>query len=214
MFWKEKFINNFHLLFNWFRGSIAIFINRLGFPSLKSKMVQNINPTELIEKTAEELKKITELKPPIWAYYVKTGMNKERAPIRNDWWYTRAAAILRSIYILGPIGVSKLRTKYGGKKNRGHKPDKVYKSSGNIIRKILQQLEKAGFLIEEKKGIHKGRKITKKGKELLDNISKQIKPEVKIEKPKEKKVEQRIEKKEEKPKETKKEGKKKENGKV
>jgi len=198
-------------------------------------MVQNINPTELIEKTAEELKKITELKPPVWAYYVKTGVNKERAPIRNDWWYVRTAAILRSIYILGPIGVSKLRTKYGGKRNKGHKPDRVYKSSGNIIRKILQQLEKTGFLTEEKKGIHKGRKITKKGKEFLDNISKQIKPEVRIEKAekeevkenkKEVKVEKEAKKREikkkemkdegKKPeeKESKKEGEKKENGKV
>lgn len=177
-------------------------------------MVYNIKPEELIEKTAIELEKIAELKPPIWAFYVKTGANKERPPIRNDWWYIRAAAILRSIYNLGPIGVSKLRTKYGGKRNRGHKPDRVYKSSGNIIRKILQQLEKAGFLTEEKKGIHKGRKITKKGKEFLDNISKQIKPAVVIEKPKKEKVEQKIEKKEEKPKEDTKQVKKKENGKV
>ena len=137
--------------------------------------IYDVNPNELIEKAAEELKKIPEIKPPTWAAYVKTGANKERPPLKNDWWYARTAAILRTIYILGPIGVSKLRIKYGGKRNRGHKPDKVYKSSGNIIRKVLQQLEKAGFVSEIKVGIHKGRKITPKGKSFLDKIAKQIK---------------------------------------
>ena len=173
-------------------------------------MVYNIDSNELIEKTALELKKIPEMKQPEWASFVKTGVNKERPPIRNDWWYVRAAAILRTIYKLGPIGVSKLRAKYGGKRNRGNKPDKVYKSSGNIIRKILQQLEKAGFLIEEKSGVHKGRKLTKKGKEFLDNISKQISPVVKIEKVKKEKIKE--EKAEEKVKEIKEE--KKEDGKI
>ncbi len=139
-------------------------------------MVQNIKPNELIEKITKELKKIPEIKPPEWAAFVKTGVNKQRPPLQNDWWYVRAAAILRTVYIKGPIGVNKLRTKYGGKKNMGYKPDKVHKSSGNIIRKTLQQLQKAGFLIEEKKGIHKGRKMTKKGKDFLKNISNQIKP--------------------------------------
>ena len=150
-------------------------------------MVQNIKPNELIEKTAIELKKIPEIKPPVWSVFVKTGVNKERPPLRNDWWYVRAAAVLRSVYLRGPMGVSKLRTKYGSKRNMGYKPDRVYKGSGNILRKILQQLEKAGLLIEEKKGVHKGRKVTKKGKEFLDNISKQIKPVV-IGKKKEEKV--------------------------
>ena len=45
------------------------------------------------------------------------------------------------IYRHGPIGVSKLRTKYGGKKNRGHKPEHFYKGSGSVARKVLQQFE-------------------------------------------------------------------------
>src|SRR4030043_331646 len=114
--------------------------------------IYDVNPNELIEKAAEELKKIPEIKPPIWAAYAKTGVNKERPPLKNDWWYTRTAALLRKIYILGPVGVSKLRVKYGSKRNMGHTPDRVYKSSGNIIRKSLQQLEKAGFVTEVKAG--------------------------------------------------------------
>ena len=129
---------------------------------------------ELIEKAAEGLKKIPEIKPPDWAAFVKTGMHKERPPANNDWWYLRAASVLRTIYRLGPVGVSKLRTKYGGKKNRGVKKEHFYKGSGNILRKALQQLEKAGFVKFTEKGIRKGRVITPKGKSFLDKIAAQI----------------------------------------
>ena len=124
-------------------------------------------PNKLISKTAEKLKKIEQIKPPEWVAWVKTGVHKERPPIQKDWWYIRAAAILRSVYKLGPIGVSKLRTKYGGKKNRGMKPEEFRKGSGNIIRKILQQLESAGLIEKGKKGVHKGRIITPRGTKLL-----------------------------------------------
>ena len=136
--------------------------------------IYDIDQSELVEKAAEELKKIKEIEPPAWAAYVKTGMHKERPPIKQDWWYTRAAAILRYIYRVKLIGVSKLRTRYGGKKNKGHKPSHFYKGSGNIIRKILQQLEKAGFLKKTEKDVHKGREITPKGKSFLDKIATQI----------------------------------------
>ncbi|MBI2541185.1 30S ribosomal protein S19e [Candidatus Woesearchaeota archaeon] len=129
---------------------------------------------ELILKTAEELKKIPEIKPPEWALFVKTGMHKERPPVKDDWWYTRAASVLRAVYRLGPIGTEKLRTKYGGKKNRGVKKEHFFKGSGNILRKSLQQLEKAGLVKFTENGVHKGRVITPKGRSLLDKIAVQI----------------------------------------
>ncbi len=134
----------------------------------------DVDPQELILKTAEELKKVQEIKAPAWAAFVKTGMHKERPPVNSDWWYVRTASVLRKIYRLGPIGVSKLRTEYGGKKNRGVKKEHVYKGSGNIVRKSLQQLEKAGFVKFAEKGVHKGRIITPKGKSFLDKIATQI----------------------------------------
>ena len=131
-------------------------------------------PQELINKAAEELKKIPEIKAPSWAQFVKTGMHKERPPVDEDWWYVRSASVLRNIYRYGPVGVSKLRTKYGGKKNRGVKKEHFYKGSGNILRKALQQLEKAGFVKFAEKGVHKGRIITPKGKSFLDKIATKI----------------------------------------
>jgi small subunit ribosomal protein S19e len=137
--------------------------------------IYDVAQTELVEKTAQELKKVDAIESPEWASYVKTGAHKERVPSNPDWWYLRAASVLRVVYKLGPIGVSKLRGKYGGKRNRGVKPEKFYKASGNIIRKILQQLEKAELVRKEGKRIHKGRTITSKGVSLLNKVAAQIK---------------------------------------
>jgi len=136
--------------------------------------VYDVDANELIEKAAKELKKIAELKMPDWAFFVKTGVHKERQPVSGDWWYVRAASILRKLYLASPIGVSKLRTKYGGKKNRGNKPGRFYKGGGKVIRSILQQLEKAEFIKKAEKGVHKGRVITKKGKSFLDKLAKSL----------------------------------------
>jgi len=129
------------------------------------------NTNELIEAVAEDLKKIPEISPPAWSSFVKTGRHKERPPARGDWWHVRAAAVLRSVKRLGPVGVSKLRSKYGGKKNRGAAAEHAYKGSGNILRKVLQQLEKAGLVKQSSRGIHKGRVITPKGQSVLDKAA-------------------------------------------
>lgn len=134
----------------------------------------DVDAQELLEKAAIELKKIPELKAPEWAPFVKTGVHKERPPADGNWWYIRSASILRTVYRQGPIGVSKLRSKYGGKKNRGVKKEHFYKGSGSILRKSMQQLEKAGFVKIVEKGIHKGRVISPKGKAFLDKIAAQI----------------------------------------
>ena len=134
----------------------------------------DVDATELIEELAKELQKIDTISPPEWASFVKTGASKERPPARQDWWYVRAASVLRKVRVKGPIGVSKLRLFYGGQKNRGHKPEIFKKSSGSILRKILQQLEKSELVKKDKKGVHKGRVITPKGIKLMDNVSKKI----------------------------------------
>ncbi len=133
-----------------------------------------VNPNDLIKQAADQLKKEKLVQPPEWSGFVKTGHHKERLPDSPDWWYHRSAAILRAIANLGPVGTEKLRTKYGGKKNRGHKPEHVYKASGSIIRKSLQQLEKAELIKQVEKGAHKGRILTPKGVSFLDKIAVQI----------------------------------------
>jgi len=119
----------------------------------------------VIDNVAKELKQY--IKQPEWTPYVKTGNHKERPPADKDWFFTRTASILRTVGLKGPIGVAKLRTKYGGRKNRGYKPEHFVKGSGNIIRKALQELDKAQLTIQAEKGVHKGRILTPKGQSLL-----------------------------------------------
>jgi len=162
-------------------------------------IVYDVDGNDLIEEVAKELAKKDNLKAPDWSGYIKTGPAKDRVPVRTDWWYVRAAAILRSFYrSKGPLGVQKLRIKYGSKKNRGHKPEKFYKSSGKIIRTIIQQLEKEELVKIAEVGVHKGRVIAPKGRSLLDKTASLVLGK----KPKAPKVEE-APKKEEKPKEDK-----------
>lgn len=128
-----------------------------------------IQSHEYNKKLAEALKQMPEFKMPQWANFVKTSVAKERPPIEEDWWNKRAASILRQLYIHGTVGVGRLRTRYGGRKNRGRKPEKFKKGSGKIVRTILQQSESAGFVekVKEKKA---GRRLTEKGKQFLDSI--------------------------------------------
>jgi small subunit ribosomal protein S19e len=119
----------------------------------------------VIDNVAKQLKEF--IKQPEWTPYVKTGTSKQRPPADKDWFFTRTAAVLRTVSLKGPIGVSKLRTKYGGRKNRGVKPEKFFKGSGSILRKALQELDKAGLTVQAEKGLHKGRVVTPKGQSLL-----------------------------------------------
>ncbi len=135
--------------------------------------VYSVEGGEYNAKLASELKKIPEFEMPEWAHYVKTSSTKERPPVNADWWFIRASSILRQIYLKGTVGVGRLSTKYGSKLNRGMRPPIVYGGSKKVIRVILQQAEKAGFLEtipKEFDGKH-GRKLTKKGKEFLDQAA-------------------------------------------
>jgi len=132
---------------------------------------------ELIRRVARRLKEEYEqIRPPAWAFYAKTGAHKDRPPEDPDWWYVRAASILRKLYKAGePLGIETFRTIYGGRKNRGVKPERFAKAGGNAIRKILQQLEAAG-LVAKVPG--KGRVITPLGVSLLDRTAKEIAEEL------------------------------------
>ncbi len=136
----------------------------------------------LIKRVAEKLKKdYPQIKPPVWAYFAKTGVHKERPPEDKDWWYIRAASMLRKMYKSGePIGIETFRVIYGGRQNRGVAPEKFRKGSGSVVRKILQQLEQAGLV---KKVPGKGRTLTPAGRSLLDRTAKEIMEELVKERP-------------------------------
>ena len=133
--------------------------------------IKEVDPQKLINELKEELKKYPELAPPEWVMFVKSSHGSERPPEQKDFWYIRMAAIMRRLYLDGPVGVSRLRSYFARRKRRGRRPRKTAKASGNIIRKILQKLEKAGFAMQVKGG----RILTPKGRSLLDKIAEKVK---------------------------------------
>ncbi len=122
-----------------------------------------------MSKLVEEISKVKEVVAPDWAVFVKTGAHKERPPVQDNWWQLRAASVLLKVNKYGPVGVNRLAKQYGGRKNRGHKPEKKYAGSRNIVRKVMQQLEKAGLVQANKTG-SAGKVLTKKGKELIKKV--------------------------------------------
>ena len=134
--------------------------------------VYDVPAEKLILKVSEKLKENDKIVPPEWAEFAKTGIHTERAPVQQDWWYTRAASIMRKLYVKGPMGTSKLAGEYGGFNDRGCKPNKAVKGSRNIVRKCLVQLQDAGLL--EATQDKQGRKISPAGQKLLDNSAKEV----------------------------------------
>ncbi|MCE4604645.1 MAG: 30S ribosomal protein S19e [Aeropyrum sp.] len=136
----------------------------------------------LIRRVAAKLKeKYPQVKPPVWAYFAKTGPHKERPPVDRDWWYIRAASILRKLYKSPePVGVEAFRVIYGGRQNRGSAPEHFRKAGGSVPRNILQQLEEAGLVV---KIPGKGRTLSPAGRSLLDTTAKEILQELAKERP-------------------------------
>ena len=131
--------------------------------------VYDINPDKLIKKLAVHLKQnFEEITPPSWAYFAKTAVHRERPPQDKEWWYIRCASLLRKLYIIGPIGISRMRKEYGGRKRKGRSSEHTWKGGGASVRNPLQQLEKIGLV--EKKSIE-GRQITSQGRSLLDKLT-------------------------------------------
>ncbi|MEA3200909.1 MAG: small subunit ribosomal protein S19e [Thermoplasmata archaeon] len=133
--------------------------------------VYDVPAEPLIRSVAGKLKGEKGVAPPAWAPFVTTGIHAEKPPVEADWWHVRAAAVLRKVYVMGPVGTERLRSEFGGARDRGSKPNRAKKGSGSVIRECLQQLEKSG-LVENVKG--EGRRVSAKGRSLLDNAAHEV----------------------------------------
>ncbi|XP_031559276.1 40S ribosomal protein S19-like [Actinia tenebrosa] len=133
--------------------------------------VKDVNAHDFVKAMAAFLKKSGNLKVPDWVDLVKTGKYKELAPYDSDWYYVRAAAVLRHVYLRGGVGVGALTKVYGGSKNRGVAPSHFVKGSSSIARSVLKSLEQMK-LIEKKEG--GGRFITSQGQRDMDRIAGQV----------------------------------------
>lgn len=137
--------------------------------------VYDVPTDKLVDVVTEKLTANDKIVAPDWAGFVTTGIHREKPPVQDDWWQRRAAAVLRKVYTQGPIGTERLRAEFGGPRDRGSRPNRAAKGSGSIVREILQQLEAAGFVANEK---GKGRRVTAAGQKLLDNSAHEVKQKV------------------------------------
>ena len=78
--------------------------------------------------------------------------------------------IVTESVINGPIGISDLRSEYGGKKQVGYNIAHHKKAGGAIVRKALQQLEVAGYITKKSKG----RTISDEGMKKVDRMATDI----------------------------------------
>lgn len=131
----------------------------------------------LIEAISEELKSKDKIfQPPKWANFVKLSVAQENAPEqRKDWWFIRVASVLRKIYLYGPMGVMHLRKMYGGRLNRGSKPERTVRGSGAIVRHAIHQLEKGGYVTLV---AGEGRVVTPAGRSFVDSMAYKVKQQL------------------------------------
>src|SRR5437870_6872804 len=120
----------------------------------------------LIEPRKEKLQSEGKIKPPEWASFARTGVHPEKASVQKDWWYRRVAAVLRKVYLHGPVGTSRLAAEFGGRRDDGSAPYHPRRGSRSIAREAMQQLEALGLLTKTDK---KGRSISAQGRKLLES---------------------------------------------
>ncbi|KAI2631037.1 40S ribosomal protein S19 [Hypoxylon sp. NC1633] len=131
--------------------------------------VRDVDAQKFINAYAAFLKRQGKLPIPGWVDTVKTGPSRELPPQNIDWFYVRAAAVARHVYMRKTVGVGRLRKAHGTAKNRGTRPSKHVDGSASVDRKIMQALEKIGVLEQDEEV--GGRRITQSGQRDLDRIA-------------------------------------------
>ena len=130
--------------------------------------VRDVAAPKFIAAYAEMLKNQDKFIVPKWVDTVKTGVHKELAPYDPDWYFIRAAAIARKIYLREGTGVGALKKRFGGSYRRGARPEVHQDAAGGLIRTILLALDELKITEKCSKG---GRKITRSGQQTLDLVA-------------------------------------------
>ena len=133
--------------------------------------VRDVTAAQFIAAYAEVLKNNDKFVVPKWADVVKTGVHKELAPYDPDWYFVRAAAVARKIYLRQGTGVGALKKRFGGAYRRGAAPEKHQDAAGGIIRNILLTLDDLKITEKMPQG---GRKVTRIGQQALDLVAGQV----------------------------------------
>jgi small subunit ribosomal protein S19e len=151
-------------------NSIEINQKKSGFTLL------DVPANKFINQVASFLKEKNIIKIPKYAPLVKTSRANDCEPIDPDYFYYKAAAIIRKLYLTKSknIGVGSLRVMFSKKERRGSQPPKTFRAGGKIIREIVIQLKNADYVknYERKEDeTNSGLYLTKKGRSELDKIA-------------------------------------------
>ena len=133
--------------------------------------VRDVQSDKFIAAYAEVLKNNDKFIVPKWVDIVKTGCHKELPPMDVDWYYVRAAAIARKIYLRQGTGIGALKKRFGGSYRRGAAPERHQDAAGGLIRTILLNLDDLNMTEKCEKG---GRKVTRSGQQALDLVAGQV----------------------------------------
>ena len=133
--------------------------------------LRDVAADKFISAYAEVLKNNDKFIVPKWVDLVKTGVHKELAPYDPDWYFVRAAAVARKIYLRQGTGVGALKKRFGGAYRRGAAPEKHQDAAGGIIRNILLTLDDLKITEKMPQG---GRKVTRIGQQALDLVAGQV----------------------------------------
>jgi small subunit ribosomal protein S19e len=133
--------------------------------------VRDVPSDKFIAAYAEVLKNNDKFLVPKWVDLVKTGVHKELPPYDPDWYYVRAAAVVRKVYLRQGTGVGALKKRFGGAHRRGAAPERHHDGAGGLIRTILLSLDELNITEAYGKG---GRKVTRTGQQALDLVAGQV----------------------------------------
>ena len=137
----------------------------------KGFQVREIPAQNYVEALARHFEETRQIAAPEWAGLVKTGCFNEMPPAATNWWYLRAAAIARQVYLHPGTSVTALRHRFGAGQRNGTCPNHHRESGKKIIRTVLAQLEKLGW-VKVVEG--EGRVLTPKGQKQLDSIAAEV----------------------------------------
>merc|ERR1711904_24615 len=151
--------------------------------------LKDVPANDFIAAYADFLKRTNKIELPKWVDLVKTGHYHELTPYDEDWFYTRAAAIMRKIYVKPNVGVGRLANKFGAKERNGSVRKHHAKDSKAVIRACLKALEKAKLMtrytdpkrtdfaedsMPDLEPIKARRVVSDNGKKTINNIAKEV----------------------------------------
>jgi small subunit ribosomal protein S19e len=153
-------------------NSIAINTNKKNPPTYYAQS------NKFIKALADYFREKNLIKVPTWGVYVKCSQSNELSPTDANWFYIKAAAIARRVYITKnkTLGVGTLKRILGKKDRRGSQPNIFSKAAGKIIRNILQQLKKLNYVESycTAENTTMGLTMTKLGKSQLEMIGNKV----------------------------------------